>query len=305
MASWSYQGLHTRGTLEAYRNLASPQKWLEVHGRKKWRHYYEPHSVAKQQQFFDHFLKDKPTALDRWPKVLIEVREAANRGTWHAESAWPLPRTEYWPLFLDARDNTLRDTVPEVAASISYDPLQPDGRSVFDYLLARDMELAGPMTLHLWVEAQGSDDMDLFVAIEKLDANRRRVPFIFYAVNENGPVALGWLRVSHRALDPERSRPEQPVHTHLAEQQLSAGERVPVEIEIWPSATQFREGETLRLVVQGQDIPEAGVPNGPTARHEETRNRGRHVLHTGGAYDAFLLIPEIPPLPCGGEPSAT
>lgn len=300
VASWSDQGLHTRGTLEAYRKLASPQKWLEVHGRKKWRHYYAPQSVAKQRQFFDHFLKDEPAVLDRWPKVLIEVREAANRGTWHAESEWPLRRTKYRPLFLDGRDGTLRDTVPEVAAQISYDPLAPDSRGVFDYLCASEMELAGPMTLHLWVEAQGSDDMDLFVAIEKLDANRRRVPFVFYAVNENGPVALGWLRVSHRALDPARSRPEQPVHSHLAEQRLSAGERVPVDIEIWPSATLFREGETLRLVIQGRDIPEAGVPNGPTARHEETRNQGRHVLHTGGAYDAFLLIPEIPPLTRGG-----
>jgi len=195
----------------------------------------------------------------------------------------------------------LRDTVPEVAAKISYDPLKPDGRGVFDYLCASEMELAGPMTLHVWVEAQGSDDMDLFVAIEKLDADRRRIPFVFYAVNENGPVALGWLRVSHRALDPVHSRPEQPVHSHLVEQRLSAGERVPVDVEIWPSATQFREGETLRLVIQGRDIPEAGVPNGPTARHEETRNQGRHVLHTGGAYEAFLLIPVIPPLTPGGD----
>jgi putative CocE/NonD family hydrolase len=296
VASWSDQGLHTRGTLEAYRRLASPQKWLEVHGRKKWQHYYEPQSVAKQRQFFDHFLKDEVTALDRWPRVSIEIREAANVGIWRAETEWPLSRAAYRPLFLDARDGTLRDTAPGVVAEFGYDPLQAQGRAVFDYRCTRDIELTGSMKLHLWVEARGADDMDLFVAIEKLDTDRRRVPFVFYALNENGPLALGWLRVSHRALDQTRSRPEQPVHSHLLEQPLAAGERVPVDIEIWPAATQFRAGETLRLVIQGCDIPEAGVPNGPAARHEETRNHGRHVLHTGGAYDALLLIPEIPPL---------
>ena len=299
VASWSDHGLHTRGTLEAYRKLASSQKWLEVHGRKKWQHYYQPESLAKQLQFFEHFLKEAPSTLQDWPRVLIEVREAANLGASRAEREWPLARTVYRPLFLDARHATLGDTLPTVAAQVSYDPTQPAGRALFDFRFERDTEITGTMKLHLWVEAQGGDDMDLFVAIEKLDAQGRRVPFVFYAMNENGPAALGWLRVSHRALDPLRSRPEQPVHSHLAEQLLRAGERVPVDIEIWASATRFREGESLRVVVQGSDIPEPGVPNAPRARHDETRNRGRHVLHTGGPYGAYLLIPEIPPVAAG------
>ncbi|MBO0774764.1 MAG: CocE/NonD family hydrolase, partial [Actinobacteria bacterium] len=45
VASWSDQGLHTRGTLEAFRRLGSERKWLDVHGRKKWAQYYLPESV--------------------------------------------------------------------------------------------------------------------------------------------------------------------------------------------------------------------------------------------------------------------
>ncbi len=295
VASWSDQGLHTRGTLEAFGKLASPQKWLEVHGGKKWQHYYQPQSLAKQFQFFERFLKDAPSLVHRWPPVLIEVRESAHRGASRAELGWPLARAVYRPLFLDARHATLCDALPPVAAQVSYEPTQPTGRALFDYRFERDTELTGTMKLHLWVEAQDADDMDLFVAIEKLDRRGTRVPFVFYAMNENGPVALGWLRVSHRALDALRSRPQQPVHSHLAEQRLAPGERVPVDIEIWASATQFREGECLRVVVQGHDIPEPGVPNAPMARHEDTRNRGLHILHTGGAYDTHLLIPETPP----------
>ncbi len=159
----------------------------------------------------------------------------------------------------------------------------------------RDTELTGHMKLKLTVEAVDADDMDLFVAIQKLDKQGEYVPFVFYAMMENGPVALGWLRASHRELDPKRSTPQQPIQSHLREQRLKPGERVPVEIEIWPSSTLFRAGEKLRVIVQGQDVQTEGLPNAPFARHENTRNRGTHVIHTGGATDSHLLVPIVRP----------
>ena len=47
VASWSDHGLHTRGTLEAYKALGSEQKWLEIHGRKKWAYYYYYYSTTR------------------------------------------------------------------------------------------------------------------------------------------------------------------------------------------------------------------------------------------------------------------
>jgi hypothetical protein len=146
------------------------------------------------------------------------------------------------------------------------------------------------MVLHAWVEAIDASDMDLFVAIHKLDAEGRFVPFIFYSMSEDGPVALGWLRVSHRALDAARSRPDLPVHPHEHEELLEAGDIVPVDIEIWPSSTMFYAGETLRLVIAGRDTVKPSVPNAPFALHENTRNRGTHVIHAGGRYDSYLQI---------------
>ena len=151
------------------------------------------------------------------------------------------------------------------------------------------------MKLELWVEAEGSDDMDLFVAIEKIDRAGYIVPFAFFGNHDDGPVALGWLRVSHRELDEEKSTPYQPFHRHRQEIKLMSGEIVPVEIEIWPSSTLFDRGERLRVLVQGNDIhsyPEERHTN----RHTDTVNRGRHIIHTGGKYDSHLLVPVIPAL---------
>lgn len=295
VASWSDHGLHTRGTLEGFRRISSREKWLEVHGRKKWHYYYEPSRVEKQHQFFEHFLRRADVVVPAWPKVLLEVRERANVGRFRAEREWPLARTQYRKLYLDASAEALRDEPIVTAGSVQYDPALKEGQAAFEYVFSKDTELTGYMKLRLWVEAVGSDDMDLFVALQKFDAGGAYVPFVFYAMHENGPVALGWLRVSHREIDESRSRPEQPFHSHVREHRLQRGARVPVEIEIWPSSTLFRAGERLRVVVKGQDVYQECPPNMPFARHENTRNAGLHVIHAGGEYDSHLLVPVIGP----------
>jgi hypothetical protein len=292
VASWSDQGFHTRGTLEAFRRLGGAQKWLDVHGQKKWAHYYRPESAERRRAFFDQFLKGKATAVGAWPRVRIEVRERAGVAVERAEREWPLARADWRPLWLDAGSGAMAETPPSAEAELRTDARE--GRATFDHRFAADAELTGPMKLKLWLEAEGADDADLFVALQKLDAVGAHVGQTWYAFYENGPIALGWLRASHRALDPERSTPERPVHPHDREEPLPAGEAVALEIEIWPSSTLFRAGESLRVVVQGSDIYTDALPRLPFARHEATRNSGAHVIRTGGRFDSHLLAPFIP-----------
>lgn len=291
VASWSDHGLHSRGTLEGFKRIASKEKWLEVHGRKKWEYYYQPENVEKLRQFFDYFLKGINNDWPKKPRVWLEVRERYYEGSFRAEQEWPLARTKYRKLYLNAATGQLQLTPPEQAARVRYEATQ--GAARFDYQFDQDTELTGYMKLKLWVEADGADDMDLFVAVQKFDREGNYVPFAYYALYEDGPVALGWLRVSHRELDEERSTPYQPVHLHQKELRLKPGERVPVEIEIWPSSTFFAKGERLRLVIQGKDIYTYDPKQGPMMLHEETRNQGEHIIHAGGSYDSYLLIPQI------------
>ena len=150
------------------------------------------------------------------------------------------------------------------------------------------------MKLKLWVEAEGSDDMDLFVGIKKYDKHGSEVYLPDYNHIENGIVANGWLRVSHRELDTERSTSYQPWLKHQRALKLKPGEIVPVEIEIWPSSTLFRAGESLGLIIQGGDI----ISKGWRGLHKETLNEGKHVIYAGGKYDSHLLVPVVPPKCC-------
>ncbi|MDH4189096.1 MAG: CocE/NonD family hydrolase [Betaproteobacteria bacterium] len=297
VASWTDQGLHTRGTLEGFKGIASPRKWLEVHGRKKWAYYYEPESVARQRVFFDHFLKGIENEIRDWPPVLLEARERHYVGGKYAEQEWPIARTRYTKLFLDGESRTLRLEAPARAGLQSYDAADksatPD-HAEFEFRFAKRTDVVGHMALHVYVEARGADDMDLFVGIQKRDASGAIVPFPYCAQFDNGPVALGWLRASHRELDPRRSTPQQPVLSHQRLLPVPAGSVIEVDVEIWPSGTRFEAGEALVLIVQGSEI------NKSTAiahyKHENTVNRGRHVVHTGDRHPSHLLIPIVPDL---------
>ena len=282
VASWTDQGMHTRGTLEGFKRISSKQKWLEVHGRKKWAQYYEPACVQRQLEFFDHYLRGVANGVPNWPKVRLEVREKCYVGGMQDENEWPISRTNYekLPLNPDQGEKTFR-----------YDALT--GRAEFEFPFDKRTDLIGHMKLTLWAEAEGADDMDLFVAVQKLDAKGKLVPFAFWAQFDDGPVALGWLRASHRELDPSRSTEYQPVLKHERELKLRPGEIVPLQIEIWPSGTRFEAGERLRLVIQGTDVQK--YPKGTMCdRHEDTVNRGTHVLHAGGRFDSYLLVPVVP-----------
>ena len=296
VASWTDQALHTRGTLEGFKHIRSEQKWLEVHGRKKWAHYYDPESVRRQQVFFDHFLKGIDNEIADWPRVRLEVRRRYYVGDFRAEAEWPIARSDYTALYLDAGSGRMTHEAVAAESGVDYDATKRGehaGRAVFDIAFDQPTELVGHMKLKLWVATDRGDDMDLFVAIQKLDASGAVVPFAYYAQFEDGPVALGWLRVSHRELDSALSTPFQPVLRHQRELKIAPGEIVPLEIEIWPSGTRFDAGESLRLVVQGSDIYDYPKPS-VYARHEDLLNEGEHVIHTGGKYDSHLLVPVIP-----------
>jgi len=306
-ASWSTQGLHTRGTLEGFKQAGSPHKWLEIHGRKEWETYYSREALERQRRFFDYFLKGIENDWLDTPKVRIEVRERFFDGVTRFENEWPIARTQATKLFLNTEMRLLSEKASAKEGRLDYSATGTEGEVYgpqFVFKFDHDTELTGNMKLRLWVSAEGSDDIDLFIGVKKRDRRGNEVHFPDLNHIEHGHVASGWLRVSHRELDEGRSTPLQPWLKHERLQKLKPGEIVPVEIEILPSGTLFRAGETLVLLIQGSEIllidntvwPINQGQSLPRVRcmHSETVNAGRHVIHAGGKYDSHLLVPVIP-----------
>ena len=297
-ASWSTMGLHNRGSFEGFKQAASEDKWLYVHGRKEWEMYYRRENLEMQKQFFDYYLKGIENDWKDTPRVTLEIRDKFYKGDFRYENEWPIARQQCTRLYLNAGDMSLGEAPIENESTCSYavDRGENEGEALFRLTFNEDTEITGNMNLKLWVGADGSDDMDLFVGVRKLDRRGDEVFMADFNHLECGIVAKGWLRVSCRELDPERSTVFQPWLAHKGELKLAEGEIVPVEVEILPSGTLFKKGETLELVVRGSDIVDFEATHGLVKgnSHTDTVNKGKHVIYTGGKYDSQLIVPVIP-----------
>lgn len=288
VASWTNE-LHTHGTFEGFRRISSAHKWLRVHNTHEWFDYYSAENVEDLRRFFDRYLKGIENGWEQTPRVRLTVLDPGGVDQINRpENEFPLARTRYQPLYLDASTGRLSQESVRHESAIRY-KVDSKEQAVFTIRFNHDTELTGYMKLRLWVEAIGSDDMDLFVFVQKLDAQGKFLPALVLGQPNFG--ANGRVRVSHRELDPGRSTPAEPYLTHIKEERLNPGEIVPVEIPIWPTSMVWHSGEQLRVVVTGYNLAGRHIPGLPEPM---LRNKGEHVIHTGGKYDSHLLVPVIP-----------
>jgi len=292
-AGWSH--FHLRGSTDAFQKISSKQKWIRIHRDFEWPDYYARENIADLNVFFDRYLKGIRNGWESTPIVRMDVMDAygfdfqIKRG----EDDFPLARTEYKKLYLDGKHGSMKDDPISCKSKISYDANK--GRATFDIKFVEDTELTGYMKLHLWVEAIGNDDMDLFCAVQKLDKDGKFLPTNI--VGAPHPGTTGRLRVSLRELDEEKTTFFRPYHTYNKPEKLEEGEIVPVDVEIWPLSRFWHKGEQLRIEIAGHYFREDWFE----PFDYDTINKGRHVIHTGGEYDSYLQIPVIPPKYTAGD----
>jgi uncharacterized protein len=253
------------------------------------------------------------------PPVKLAIRKGRDEVEWRFEREWPLARTRWTKFYLDlsqpppgTRSGRLVDANPPASSSQSYPAtslgsmgstsaassqvmggaIAPDmGITLETAPLAQDVEVTGPAAAVLWV-ASATEDMDLFLTIRNIDADGNDV----LETGQQGtpvPVAKGWLRVSHRELDPELSLPYRPYHRHQRRLYLEPGEIVRVEVEIWPTSMVFRRGHRIRLDIQPRD----GIGSAGYMHYHADYNTGTNTIYAGGENESYLLLPVIPPKP--------
>jgi predicted acyl esterase len=306
-ANWGGQGLHLRGNIEGFCRAASGEKWLEVHGGAHWAEFYTDYGVALQKRFFGHFLKQEDTGWERQPKVQLKVRHVDHFEV-RGEQAWPLARTRWTRFYLHPDTLTLTPEPPASTTSLTYDALGT-GKSFSTPPLVEPLEITGPSAARLPISSTTAD-ADLFLVLQVFQPDGEEVVF-HGALDPHTPVGQGWLRASHRALDPALSLPWRPYHPHDRIEPLVPGETVALDVEIWPTCIVIPAGYRLALTVRGRDYewqgPAAHLSNmkhpmkgcGPFT-HETPSDRlaglfdGQVTLHTSPAEPAFVLLPVIP-----------
>lgn len=308
--NWGGSSLHLRGNTEGFLRAASTQKWLEIHGREHWTEFYTDYGIALQKRFFDHFLKGLNNGWDQQPPVLLRVRTVDDSFIDRNENEWPIARTQWTRYYLDTSANTLAATAPAAGDSAAFKALESEGITFSTPPLERDTEITGPAAVKLFVSSDTAD-ADLFVVLRVFRPDGSEVVFKG-AVDPHTPVGHGWLRASHRKLDPALSTAWRPYHTHDEMQPLTPGAVYELDIEIWPTSVIVPAGHRIALTVRGKDYEYAGeiaeldffknskLKGVGIYTHTNAQLRpsalygGSTTLHSGGVHAASVVLPVIP-----------
>jgi 3-oxoacyl-(acyl-carrier-protein) synthase/predicted acyl esterase len=286
--SFSDNNLHTRGSFRGWERISSADRFLYTHRSGKWATFYSEQARAVQLRFFDRYLRGRDVPAP--PRIRLEVRESRDViASVREEDNWPLDRTDFRPLYLTAAG--LAATPPSAAGRVTFG--MTSRGACWEWTATADTEITGPMALRLWVEAHGADDVHLFAGVEKW-RGRSYIPFEGSYGFGRDRITTGWLQASLRALDEQSSRPFDPVPSLSHREPLAPGQVVQADIALGPSATLFRAGETLRLVVSGRWLWPWNPLTGQFPAEYEKSPKGRCTLHWGPGRQARLLVPVIP-----------
>ena len=284
-AGWYMNELHLKGAFEGYNGTGNIPKRMLV-GPKPWPirpwagYHYE------MLRWYDHWLKGMDTRVMEGPPIQLYIH---GDDTWRSEQEWPLKRTQWREFYLGGSAGGHAGTLAESAGTertrtIEFDPATPEGYNGEPRLtyrtepMAKAMELTGPMALYLNAASSATDtDWLVFVADEAPDGKVREL-------------CKGWLRASHRRIDPARSTPSRPYHPHLAAEPLQPGTVYEFPIEIWPVCNVFKPGHRLRIEIANADSVAAssGRP------HVTVRAKATNTIHEGGSKPSRLVVPLIP-----------
>src|SRR5438552_726280 len=308
-ANWGGQGIHPRGNFNGFTETPSTQKWLEVHGDSHWSLFSSGYGLALQKKFFDHFLKGMANGWEKTPRVTLNVRHPGEKFVLRHEHEWPLARTKWTKLYLDVAGRALSPKAIDTPAKIPY---EADGPGVlFSMTLDRPTEITGPLAAKLFISSS-TRDADLFLVLRVFDPGGKELTFMG-STDPNTPIANGWLRASHRRLDPKKSKPWPPYHPHDRVEPLAPGDVYECDVEILRTSIVLPAGWRVALNLRGRDDGYEGELSefGKTF-HYGTRGTGgmthadpdsrpaaifdnRVTIHSGGDRQSWVMLPVIPP----------
>jgi putative CocE/NonD family hydrolase len=283
IGNWAGTTTHLLGNLQGFMQAQGPKK-LMVNVGDPQKLFLDPQMEGELVRWYDYWLKGIDNGIMKEPPVRIYVR---NGGGYRNEQEWPLKRAKPRKLYLASgpsgaveslNDGTLSWDEPKSdvkpTSYIYPDPewtfpgsgsavrgkagLLHTTRKILTFTsdpVEEDFEVTGPIVFHLFA-ASSSTETQFLVKICDQPPLAPELAAAIKTVDVAPPahiVTEGWLKASHRALDPARSTPLSPYHAHTKSEPLAPGKIYPFQIEIWPTCWVFKKGHRIRLELMAFD----------------------------------------------------
>ncbi|MBM3679586.1 MAG: CocE/NonD family hydrolase [Actinobacteria bacterium] len=288
-AWWAYAHMHLQGTFQHFQGIRAPVK-IEIdrpidEERPLTRAYDE-----EVVRWYDHWLKGVDTGVMDEPPIRLFLMGG---GGWITEEEWPPAGTEWRRLYLGPWGGLGPDAPVLEGSSDVYVQQPPSQTNQVERLVYTtdpfpvDTDVVGPLSLRL------------FAAIDRADTNW------IVAVRDVDPaggereLTRGFLKASHREVDPARSTEWEPFHPHLRAEPVPVGEVVEYLIGLSPTANRFRAGHRLRLLLmsldyRGNPAPPPGVSVVHLPWHVCSSETVSHRVFHDVARPSSLLVPVRP-----------
>ena len=274
---WGLYGLHLPGDIRAIEKWKGPKKltigppvYLD---RPLYQYAYE------SLRWFDHWLKGIDTGIMDEPPLQLFI---VGTGEWKPAGEWPLPETKWTPFFLQTEGLLSEHELWPNDGSTTYED-SPHSHGEINFLtppIVENTEICGPIVLNLYGSTTATEIL-WFVSLWHFDTEGRGTL-----------LTRGWLRGSHRKLDPAQSRPWQPVHLHTEREPLEPNQIYEFNIEVRPYGILLKPGERIGIKIKSadQDVPRnylelVGIGHVASAIASEV------TVHHNAEYPSHLLLP--------------
>lgn len=246
-------------------------------------------------KFFDHYLKGVDNGFLNTPHILLAHEANAAIPAWYTHLASWSTTVQPVRLYLHAGElmNLAPPTGQEAADTYLYPtpstPVQtwqntydlPNGSAIYTTPpLAADAEFFGPASVDFWLSSSTATDADVQITLSESRPD-----------GQEQYLARGWLRMSHRALDPTKSTVLRPFLTDLPSDAapLASGQATAARLELWPFDHVFRKGSSIRIAFDTPAVRQASS-SGFISLQTPTQNT---ILHDG-LHISSVVLPLLP-----------
>jgi len=273
---WATYGLHLPGAFRSWENLKVPKKMVIGPPMYLDRPFYQFQFEALR--WFDYWLKGIDTGMMKEPPIKLFVM---GTNKWKEAEDWPLPETKWTPFYLH-EDNLLAEH--EHWSNEGCDSYEDSlwRRGSLEYsspALVEETEVIGPIVLNLYASTT-DDEVFWFVSLREVDRDG----------NEK-VLTRGWLRGTHREVDPKRSKPWAPFHPHTKSEPLTPDKIYEFNISLIPTCNLFKAGSKIKLKISSSDDAPTHTFEQIAGGNIRRQSSSRITVYHDGDYPSHLLLP--------------
>jgi predicted acyl esterase len=247
-------------------------------GTRPWRAHHD-----EILRWYDYWLKGIDTGIMDEPPVRYHTTVAER---WSSANEWPLENTVWTKFYLNSLEQLLLepDYFNDEPDAFVQGPLYvTEKRERVTYVsrpLPEDLQVTGPPRVTFYASID-TDDTNFRVDIREEGSDA------IY------PLASGWLKASHRALDESRTTPWEIAHDHTQAVPVVPGEINEYTVQLRPMSHLFQAGKQIKLEISSIDIP-TDIETYDVMWHVCKSRTTLHKFYRDGKHQSFVALPVIP-----------